>query len=299
MWGGMAGLVGRIGGEFLEPGAEFGGLFRLLWGEVVPLGRVGGQVVELFGLLTEGGDVFVLVAAEGVARCFEGLGDEFLAGGQTAPQQGREVGFAVAHGTSGEVDAAEGGQAAAKVHLAEQGRGSAGLDCAGPGDDEGDAGAAFVEGVFAAAPGMGGLVTGAGFAGAVLIAIGDDGAVVAGEDDEGFFWFVSGLLQGGYEPPQGVVHLQGGITTDSLAAFASEAGVRVARHVDIIGAEVEEEGLAGAAGDESLCGGGDVIGDVLVFPEGGGASFHVADAGDAIDDGAGVLLVAGASPGLE
>lgn len=263
------------------------------------LRRVSGEVEETLRHAAEGGDVFPLSTAQGIERGFERLCHKLSAGGLGAPQQGREVVLAVAHGTGGHLDVTEGGQRAADIHLAHEGGAGAGVDGAGPGNDEGYAGAALQQGVFAAAPGVGGLVPGAGFTGTVFIAIGNDRPVIAGEDDEGFLRFVAGLLQGGHEAAQGVIHLQGHIAADAEPAFAAEAGVRVARHVDIIRAEVEEQGLAGTAGDEALRSGGDVICNVLIFPEGGGAAAHVADAGDAVDDGIGMLPVTGASPGLE
>ena len=69
------------------------------------LRRIGGEVEEALGLAAEGGDVFPLAAAQGIARGFEGLGDELGAGGLGA----------------------------ADIHLAHEGGADAGLDGAGPG----------------------------------------------------------------------------------------------------------------------------------------------------------------------
>jgi hypothetical protein len=79
----------------------------------------------------------------------------------------------------------------------------------------------------------------------------------------------------------------------------AEAAVRVARHMNVICAEIEEERLPGAGGYELLTGSGNVIGNILVFPQGRITTAHVSYAGDAVDDGAGMLFITGAPPWFE
>ena len=190
----LIGSVRGILGELAETGAEFCCLFRLLRGQVMLLAGVGAQVVELLTAALAVGAasphvryVLELPAAQGIARSFEGLSHQLAASPVTASQQGRQMVLAVSHGALGHFDAAEAGQRAAYIHLAHEGGIGAGGNGARPGDNEGNAGTAFEEAVFATTPRSCRLVLGAGFACAVLIAIRDYGAVVAGEDDEGFF----------------------------------------------------------------------------------------------------------------
>ena len=123
---------------------------------------------------------------------------------------------------------------------------TAGFDLRGPADDEGDAGAAFVNLVFPAAIGAGTVVALIDFfgrgvdLGAIVVAVVIDRTVVAGEDDEGVFGesvFVEGLE----EFADGPVELRPSNRRGGRGRSCLGNGVRRARDVDVLGGVVEEE----------------------------------------------------------
>ena len=87
------------------------------------------------------------------------------------------------------------------------------------------------------------------------------------------------------------VELQDGIAPKPHAALSAEGLVGIARHVHIVRPHVEEEGGVLPRVDEADRLGRQRVGDMLVLPKGPAASFHVADARDAIDDGLIVAVV--------
>ena len=128
-----------------------------------------------------------------------------------------------------------------------------------------------------------------------LVAVVEHGAVVAGDDEQGVVGDAQ-AVEGVSDEPHGVVELQDGLAAKSHGAFAAEAFVRVARHVDVVRAEVHEERLVGIFTHESDCICRDGVGDVLVAPERPSAAFHVTDAADAVDD---ALVVSVVGAGFE
>jgi len=126
------------------------------------------------------------------------------------------------------------------------------------------------------------------FYGLVTVAVIDDRAVVAGEDDQGIFG-KSQPVKGFQDLAHRPVKLGDGIPAGSHSGHAPETGVGNPGHVDVMGSEEKEEGFPGGGGlvgfEEADGFGGDGVGDVFVDPEGGGPPAHVADTADAVYDG--------------
>ena len=114
----------------------------------------------------------------------------------------------------------------------------------------------------------------------------DGAAVVAGEHDQGVVCQLQ-AVQRRQHLPDGPIERVNGIAPHPALAGAAEPRMRHARHVDVVGAEVEKERLVPVLfekGDGLLR---QSIGDFLVLPEGGLAAALLADARDAQDKGPG------------
>ena len=193
---------------------------------------------------------------------------------------------------SGHAD--EGREAREEVDLADQRLRGPGLDPARPADDERDAGAALELAVLAAAIRAGRPVVAELLDGVVAIAVVDDRAVVAGEDDQrvpGQPVLVERLEHLADRP----VELDDRVAPGAHPALADEPGVRHARDVDVVGGEVEEErpGLVPLDERDGLA--RERVGHGLVLPEGRLPPLHVADPADPVDDRH-VVAVAGVKP---
>ena len=191
-------------------------------------------------------------------------------------------------------DAGQGREAREEVDLADQRLRGPGLDPARPADEERDAGAALELAVLAAAIRAGRPVVAELLDGVVAIAVVDDRAVVAGEDDQrvlGQPALVERLEHLADRP----VELDDRVAPRAHPALAGEPRVRHARDVDVVGREVEEErpGLVPLDERDGLA--RERVGHVLVLPEGRLAALHVADPADAVDDRH-VVAVAGMEP---
>ena len=90
----------------------------------------------------------------------------------------------------------------------------------------------------------------------------------------------------------GIVKLQDCLTAQAHGAFTPESLVWISGHVNIVGAEVHEEGTLLIVGHELYGLGYDAVGYILVAPESFASSFHVTDASYPIDYAL-VMTVAG------
>ena len=127
--------------------------------------------------------------------------------------------------------------------------------------------------------------------GLVLVAVVNHGPVVAAEDEERIICNVQ-AVQRAHDFAHSPVQLQDDVTAGAQTALSGEAGMRYARHVHVLRAQVEEEWFVLVGSDEVLGLAGDDVGDVLVRPQGGFSSGHPPDARDAVDDGV-VMPLAG------
>jgi len=119
----------------------------------------------------------------------------------------------------------------------------------------------------------------------------DGAAVIAGENDEGIFAEVE-AVEGVEDLADRPIELLDHIPPGSALAGAAKARMGDHGFVDIVGGEEEEEG-GGSWGFEKFYGlSGEEIGDVFVDPAGGLSAGHETDAGDAIDNGIGVVGIA-------
>ena len=130
--------------------------------------------------------------------------------------------------------------------------------------------------------------------GAVVIAVVDDAAIIAGEDYQRIIRDPE-AIQGAQHLPYRPVELYDGIPAQPHTALPAEAGVGEARYVHVVGGEVDEEGLRALAllTDEVDGVPRDGVGDVLIPPQRLAPALHIADAADAVDDGH-IVPVAGA-----
>ena len=95
------------------------------------------------------------------------------------------------------------------------------------------------------------------------------------------------------------IELQDGFAAQSHGTLAAETLVRPTRHVHVVGAEIHEKRALRTVGGRGLRGIDPVqgirhngVGNVLVFPKRVAATFHIADARNAVDD-AHVVAVGG------
>ena len=105
--------------------------------------------------------------------------------------------------------------------------------------------------------------------------------IVACEDDKRIIGYPL-AFQRIEHSPHGVVKLEDGIATRPHATLAHETGVWIARHMNIVRAQIKEEGPIGILFDELYRMVGDAIGNVLVLPACPMAALHVSDARYAI-----------------
>ena len=268
-------LFRRVGGEVvqlgfrvvaqLHAGPVFGGGL-VAWLDVLPRPLNDGQgvvqvllydvVASVVVLSQEGGQLVAAVGGYAVGR-------------ERVVEQGGEGGVDIDHG--------------------EEGLLLAGLDARRPAYDEGDARAGLVGAVFPAPVMLHGGVPVQQFEGLVLVAVVDDGAVVATEDEDGVVGKLE-AVEGVHDFAYGPVQLEDDVATGAHAALSGETGVGDAGNVDVLGAHVEEEGAGLVVDDEVLGLGGDDVGYLFIVPEGGFSAGHPADAGDAVDDGVVVSL---------
>ena len=255
-------LFRRVGGEVvqlgfrvvaqLHAGPVFGGGL-VAWLDVLPRPLNDGQgvvqvllydvVASVVVLSQEGGQLVAAVGGYAVGR-------------ERVVEQGGEGGVDIDHG--------------------EEGLLLAGLDARRPAYDEGDARAGLVGAVFPAPVMLHGGVPVQQFEGLVLVAVVDDGAVVATEDEDGVVGKLE-AVEGVHDFAYGPVQLEDDVATGAHAALSGETGVGDAGNVDVLGAHVEEEGAVLVVDDE-------------VLGLGGVAAGNLADAGDAVDDGVVVSL---------
>ncbi len=229
-------------------------------------------------------DVFPLLGAQGecaVGCHLYGVG----AGGGGGSDIGGKVVAAVGGSRGGQRGVEQRGERGDEVDVRNEGVGRAfALQTAGPTHDERHGAAGLESAVFSTAPMATGTVGAYALFCFVSVAIVEHGAVVAGDDEEGVVAEAE-AMQGFGDFAYGPVELQNGIAAKAHAAATAETLMRIARHVDVVGAEVEEERLGGVALDELngvVC---DGVGYVLVLPKGFAAALHVADAPNAVDHG--------------
>ena len=118
--------------------------------------------------------------------------------------------------------------------------------------------------------------------GGIRVAVVQHRSVVAGEDDDGVVPY-SGLLEGVENLTDAVVKLQDGLAPEAHRALAAESLVGHARHMHVVGGEIQEERPAAVLPDEFYGVGGNRVRDILILPQGLAAAFHVADAAYAVD----------------
>ena len=111
----------------------------------------------------------------------------------------------------------------------------------------------------------------------VGIAVVHHRAIVTCEDDERIIGY-SLALQRIEHSTYGIVKLQYSIATRSHATLTDEAWVRIAWHMDIVRAQVKEEGSAGILFYELYRMVSDTIGDVFILPSRPVATLHISDA---------------------
>ena len=153
-----------------------------------------------------------------------------------------------------------------------------------PRDDEGGAGAAFVDRVFPAFVGAGGFVVAELFEGFVFVAIVHDGAVIGAEDDEGVFGELE-TVESLHDLADGPVELDDGVGAEAVGRDALKALVRDARDVEVVGGVEEEEGLVLILFDEGVGLLDPLVSEVFIAEAGLVAAGVEADAGDAIMNG--------------
>ena len=78
----------------------------------------------------------------------------------------------------------------------------------------------------------------------VAIAVVDNRAIIAGEHEHGVLCEAE-AVEGSHDFAYRPIQFQDRVTTGAHATLADEAGVRNAWDVDVVGGEIEEEGLAG------------------------------------------------------
>ena len=130
------------------------------------------------------------------------------------------------------------------------------------------------------------------FFGTVFVPVVQDGAVVAGENDDRIL-FKAKPFQRLEHFAHAPVELRDGVAPEAHRAGAAETFRRESGDVDVVRREIEEEGPVFVLLDELHGVAGEGIGDVLVLPEGLAAALHIADAPDAVHDGH-IVPVAGA-----
>ena len=182
-------------------------------------------------------------------------------------------------------DARDGGEGGHHVNQADQLAGSAaGLDVAGPADDERLAVAAFPEAALVAAERTVALVAVGVGNRAVLVAVVHDPAVVAADDDQrvvGQLEAVERVEHGA----DGAVEFLDDVAADAATALAAIGLAGDARHVDVVRGEIEEERLVLVPLDEADGLLRERVGHQFIDPPRRLAAAHPADAADAVDDG--------------
>lgn len=218
---------------------------------VVCLRRVDGDIVQLglrvvaqlhTGPVFDGGfvagfDVFpcALDDGQGVVQV---LLDDVVASVVVFPQEGGELVAAVGgYAVGRERMVEQGGERGVDVDHGEERLLLAGLDAQGPAYDEGDAGAGFVGAVLSAAVVLHGGVAVEELKGLVLVAVIDDGAVVATEHEDGVVGKVE-AVERVHDFAYGPVQLQDDVATGAHAALSGETGVGDAGDVDVLRAHV-------------------------------------------------------------
>ena len=286
--------------KLLQLRDQLGDALGLLGREVLRFAGVGGEVVELAdGVVARigvrvgvalralaGADVFPIARAQGEHA---GTGDVRRAAGRRVTEQCGENVLTVAR--LGKFRTGERGEGGMEIELRHERVGAAGFHAARPAHEEGHAGARLEVAVFTAAPQTGGLVRAELRHRVVLVAVVNHWAVVAAEDDHRFLREFE-AVERGEQFAHAPVHLHDGVAARAHAGLAHEARMRHARHMDVLRAEVEEEGFVLVCLDEADGFADENVRHVLVLPVRRRAALHVADAADAVDEGH-VVAVAG------
>jgi hypothetical protein len=288
--------------HFVQKGGEGGYLVGMVRCNIVLLGWIDGKIVQLrmwviahfrsgpifqCGLVA-GLDIFPVSLDDGQGVVKILLHDVTTSGGVCTEEVVQLV-AAVGSDAGGERMVQQGGERSINIDHGEERLLLAGLDALRPAYDERDACAGIEGAVLTAAVVLHGSMAVQQFAGLVLIAVVDDGAVVATEDEDGVVGQVQ-AVQCVHDLSDGPVQLQDDVAAGAEAALACKAGVGDAGNVDVLRTHIEEEGFVFMSRDEALGLGGDDVGDVFIGPEGGTSAGHPADAGDAVDDGIVVTL---------
>ena len=127
-----------------------------------------------------------------------------------------------------------------EIDLTDEGLRRSRLDSARPPDDERNACAALEPAVFAASKGAGGLMAAELLCRVIAVAVVDDRAIVAREDDQRVRGETA-FVEGREHLADGPVELDDRVAPGAHPALAGEPWVRHARDVDVVGGEVEEE----------------------------------------------------------
>ena len=215
-----------------------------------------------------------------------------------SPQPGTQIGTAVGGSAVGKLHPHQFGHGGSEVYLRNQG----GADCprlhkVGATYYQRHDAAGLERAILSPAIGSAGGVAASQFNGAVLIAIIQHGAIVAGQDDKGAFG-QSLFAQSFGEASHRLVELQNGLAAQSHRALAAKAFVWHPRHMDVVRTEIEEEGMVGILVNKLHGMGCNRVGDVLIAPKCPAATSHIPDTPDAVDD-THVVAMTGALLGQE
>lgn len=184
----------------------------------------------------------------------------------------------------------EGCQGGEEVDLRHQGIGDTAFHLPGPVDDKGYSGNGFEGAVLPAPERTPGAVVAQLLHCLIHISVIQHRTVVTGDHDQRVV-IDSCLLQCTYDLTYRPVELNDGITAVPHAGGTPKPLVRVARHMDVVGAEIEEEGFLPVSLDEAHGMDGDAVSNRFILPERIAASRHVTDTGDAVHDALVVTMV--------
>ena len=166
--------------------------------------------------------------------------DGVVAANRRVAEQGRQDVEAVGRGTRAELLAAERGETGQQVNLVHQRVGQTGPDPAGPADQERNPCAPLEQAILAPAKRPGGTVAGEVAHRPVGVPVVHHGAVIAGEDHERPVRELQPVerVEDLADAPVQLLH---DVAAHAAPAGPREPGMGNARHVDVVGGEVEEE----------------------------------------------------------